>query len=67
MLIIANVRIRPEAHRKPRNKVRCLSPVERLAGFELGTSRFLFQGLNPLGHSPQKAAQETNSIYPTKF
>ena len=53
MLIIAYVHIRPEGHWEPRNEVGSLSPAERLAGFEPGTFRFLFQRLNPLGHSPQ--------------
>ena len=52
MLIIAYVHIRPKGHREPRNEVGSLSPAERLAGFEPGTFRFLFQCLNPLGHSP---------------
>ena len=54
MLITAYVRIRPEGHREPRNEVGSLSPAERLAGFEPGTFRFLFQRLNPLGHSSQR-------------
>ena len=45
MLIIAYVHIRPEGHREPHNKVGSLSPAEHLAGFELGTFRFLFQRL----------------------
>ena len=52
MLIIAYVHNRPEGHREPRNEVGSLSPAEHLAGFEPGTFRFLFQCLNPLGHSP---------------
>ena len=51
MLITTYVRIRPEGHREPRNEVESLSPAEHLAGFEPGTFRFLFQRLNPLGHS----------------
>ena len=48
MLITVYVRIQPEGHREPFNEVGSLSPAKRLAGFELGTFRFLFQCLNPL-------------------
>ena len=53
MLITAYVHIRPEGHWEPRKEVGSLSPAERLVDFVPGTFRFLFQYLNPLGHSPQ--------------
>ena len=53
ILITAYVRIRLEGHREPRNQVGSLSPAERLVGFKPGTFRFLFQRINPLGHSPR--------------
>ena len=59
MLITAFVNIRPEGYWEPRNEVGILSLAKRLVGFELGTFRFLLQGLNPLGHSPQKNTQKT--------
>ena len=53
MLITAFVHIQPTGQREPRNEVGSLSPAKCLAGFELGTFRFLLQCLNPLGHSPR--------------
>ena len=49
-LIICVLHIRPEDHWEPLNKVRSLSPAERLVVFEPGTFRFWSQHLNPLGH-----------------
>ena len=40
MLITAFVQIQPEGHQEPCNEVGSLSPVKRLAGFELGTFQF---------------------------
>ena len=60
MLITVFVQVRPEGHWEPRNEVGSLSPAERLAGFEPGTFRFLFQCLNPLGHSPGMVGQQKN-------
>ena len=45
---------RPGSHREPRSEVGYLRPAERLVGIEPGTFRFLLQGFNPLGHSPQR-------------
>ena len=51
MLIIIFVKLRLESHREPRNEIELLTPAESPAEFKLGTFQFLWQHLNPLGHS----------------
>ena len=55
------VHIQPEGHQEPCEEVGSLSLAECLAGFELGTFRFLLQCHNPLYHSPQILARPYSS------
>ena len=50
MLITAFVKLRPEGYQERCNKVRSLSPAERLVEFEPSTLWFLLKCFNPLGH-----------------
>ena len=53
MLLTTFVKFRSTVHRKPRDEVGFLSPVEYLVGLEPGTFQFLSQRINLLGHSLQ--------------
>ena len=67
MLITAFVQVRREGYQEPRNEVRFLSPVERLASFEPGNFRFWLQWLKPLGKGGKGNIIEEGDIVEKKM